>query len=136
MAHSETDPLLPQGSSAPEISGYGFSQPSKLRYETQSEVVDETEYVEDKNAPTQSPPSFFSLRVPFVLFTILVGLALIITFFAREPSDTPPRRGPKNDTSNIDARVDKILTETPLIGPPTGQCSIDSIISDTGIRWA
>lgn len=140
MAPSETDPLLPQGSSAPEISGYGFSRPSKPRYQNQtqtqaqSEVVDETEYVQDKNAPTQTSPSFFSLRVPLVLFSLLIGLALIITFFAHEPSDTP-WRGPANDTSNIEARVDKILDEAPLIGPPSGPYSVVRIYSDTGIRW-
>lgn len=134
MAPSETDPLLPQGSSAPEISGHGFSRASKA-YQSQSEIVDENEYIEDRSAPTQSSRSFLSLRVPLVLFTMLVGLAIIISLLARGTSDTP-RHERDGNSSNIEARVNKILNETPLIGPPIGPHSLGSVISDTGIRWA
>ena len=111
---SETDPLLPKGSSAPEITGYGFS---KSQYQTQNEVVDPDKNVEDDEG--QSNPSyegFSPLRTLVVLFTVVVGCAIFITLLFpgafRTPSDKPV-----DDTVTIRARVKKILSENPLIGP-------------------
>lgn len=111
---SETDPLLPKGSSAPEITGYGFS---KSQYQTQNEVVDPDKNVEDDEE--QSNPGyegFSPLRTLVVLFTVVVGCAISITLLFpgafRTPSDQPV-----GDTVTIRARVNKILSENPLIGP-------------------
>ena len=111
---SETDPLLPKGSSAPEITGYGFS---KSQYQTQNEVVDPDKNVEDDEE--QSNPGyegFSPLRTLVVLFTVVVGCAIFITLLFpgafRTPSDQPV-----DDTVTIRARVKKILSENPLIGP-------------------
>ncbi len=134
MAPSQTDPLLPQGSSAPEISGYGFSGPSKARYQTLNEVIEETEYIEDERAEDRSTKDFSPLRILLTLFMIVVGLAVFITLLAPGTLDTP-WHGPKDDTSTIEARLDKILTENPLIGPLNRVYSVGSIISDIIIRW-
>lgn len=129
MAASETDPLLPQGSSAPEISGYGFSRPAEARYQAQRNVIERTEYVKDKDVENRSTKGFSPLRILLTLFTIVVGLAVFITLLAPGSLDTP-WRGPKDDTSTIEARVTKILTENPLIGLQGRLHSVDSILSD------
>lgn len=118
MAPSEADPLLPQGSSAPEISGYGFSRPSKAQYQTRSEVMERTGYIGDKAAGDRSPRSLSPLRILISLFTITVGLAVFITLLLPESLGSP-WHGPNGDTSTVPARVDKILKENPLIGPQT-----------------
>ena len=114
---SETDPLLPKGASAPEISGYGFSRPSKVQYQTQSEVLDRDENVEDEdNSPTSTGFEGFSpLRTLIVLFTIVVGLAMLITLLVPGTINGPGEK-PKDDTLTVRARVEKILSENPLIG--------------------
>ena len=111
---SETDPLLPKGSSAPEITGYGFS---KSQYQTQNEVVDPDKNVEDdEEQSTPGYEGFSPFRTLVVLFTIVVGCAVFITLLFpgafRTPSDEPV-----DDTMTIRARVEKILSENPLIGP-------------------
>jgi len=115
---SETDPLLPKGSSAPEISGYGFSRPSKTQCQTQSEVVDQYEDVEarDKEQANPNTASFLPLRTLISLFVIVVGLAFFITLLAPGAIHTPGKKL-KNDPVTISARVDDILSENPLIGP-------------------
>lgn len=114
---SETDPLLPKGSSAPEIQGYGFSKPSKVRYQTQSQIVDPVETVEDRDEERADPITAGSspLRIFVSLFTIVVGLAIFITLLVPGAYDTP-WKSPKKDPLTINTRVDKILAENPLIG--------------------
>lgn len=129
MAASETDPLLPQGSSAPEISGYGFSRPSKARYQPQKIVIEQTEYAKDEDVEDRSTEGFSPLRILLTLFTIVVGLAVFVTLLLPGTLDTP-WRGPKDDTRTIEARVNKILTENPLIGLESRSYSVGSILSD------
>ena len=116
---SETDPLLPKGSSAPEITGYGFS---KSQYQIQNEVVDPDKNVEDDEE--QSNPGyegFSPLRTLGVLFAVVVGCAIFITLLFpgafRTPSDQPV-----DDSVTIRARVKKILSENPLIGHYSSSC--------------
>lgn len=121
MPPSETDPLLPQGSSAPEISGYGFSRPSKAPYfQTQTEVTvqPESEGSEGKDDDQFSSSSggFSPLRTLITLFTIVVGVAIIITLLVPGALDSP-WHAPRDDTTTIHARVNKILAHNPLIGP-------------------
>ena len=114
---SETDPLLPKEASSPEISGYGFSRSSKVQYQTQSEVLNQDEDVEgNDNSPTSTGFEGFSpLRTLIVLFTIVVGLAIFITLFVPGTIDGPGDK-PKDDTLTVRARMEKILSENPLIG--------------------
>ena len=117
MPSSETDPLLPQGNSAPEITGYGFSRLARIPKQTRSEVIDELEDVEDKydERAIQTARRLSPLRILVTLFTTVVGLALIITLLSPGTWDTL-RHPPKDERSAIKARVDKILADTPLIG--------------------
>ena len=119
MSSSETDPLLPQGNSAPEITGFGFSKLVRVQKRTRSEVIDQVEDIENKHEEraTQTDGGLSPLRVIITLFTIVVGLALIITLLFPGTWDTL-RHPPKDDErSTIKARVDKILASTPLVGP-------------------
>ncbi len=117
MPPSETDPLLPQGVSAPEISGYGFSRRSHNQNQKWSEVIDQVEDGEDKgDGPADQTDGRSSpLRTIVALFTIVVGLALFITLLIPGTWDAP-WQAPGDDGSAFQARVDKILKENPLIG--------------------
>ena len=118
MPSSETDPLLPQGNSAPEITGHGFSKLARIQKPARCEVIDQLEDVEnkDKERAAQIDTSLSPLRILVTLFTIVVGLALIITLLFPGTWDTL-RHPPKDERSTIKARVDKTLANTPLIGP-------------------
>lgn len=118
MAPLETDPLLPQGRSAPEISGYGFRNPSNFNdYPPQSEVIEEAGDIEVKDdaQALRDGGGFSPLRVLVVLFAIVVGLAMIITLLSPGTADRP-QSAPQDDAPTIQARVNRILTENPLIG--------------------
>lgn len=114
---SETDPLLPKGASAPEISGYGFSKPSQVNHQKQGEVVDWDEDIDDRDnsPPTSTFEGLSPLRTLIVLFTIVVGLAILITLLMPGTPYVPGKK-PGDVTLKIRARVDKILSENPLIG--------------------
>ena len=119
---SETDPLLPRGNTAPEISGYGFSRPSQSQYQIQDEDLDypeEHHIVEDKHEQEARPSygDISSLRIFLVIFMIVVGLAILLSLLIPGAFDIPWNKTPKDDASTVRARVDKILAETPLIGP-------------------
>ena len=116
---SETDPLLPRGNTAPEISGYGFSRPSKPQYQTQNEVLDYPEDIEDKSKQ-QSRPSYGDislLRTILVIFVLVVGLAMFVSLLLPGAFEFPWKNAPEDDILTVKARVEKILSETPLIGP-------------------
>lgn len=117
---SETDPLLPKRETAPEISGHGFSSPSQSQYQIQNEVVDSPEYMESESE--QNPPSSYGnispLRSIFAIFVVVVGLAIFVSLVMPGAFEFPWVKFPKDDTLTVKARVDKILSETPLIGPP------------------
>ncbi len=111
---SETDPLLPKGSSAPEISGYGFS---KAQYQPQNEVVDPDKNVDgDEEQSIPGYEGFSPLRTLVVLFAVVVGCAIFITLLFPGSFHTPSDK-PVDDAVTIRARVNKILSENPLIGP-------------------
>ena len=117
---SETDPLLPRGNTAPEISGYGFSRPAKPQYQTtQNEVLDYPEENEYKSEE-QLRPSYGDismLRTILILFVVVVGLAMFISLLLPGAFEFPWNNTPKDDVLTVKARVEKILSETPLIGP-------------------
>ena len=120
MPPHETDPLLPRGISAPEISGCGFSRPAQTRDQTRAEVVEGLKdgVGEDNEQTSQTAGEYLPPRIIIALFTTVVGLAIIITAFFPRTWDFP-WRNPPDHLSNISARVDKLLTVNPLIGPPS-----------------
>ncbi|CAD6574605.1 MAG: hypothetical protein ASARMPRED_006825 [Alectoria sarmentosa] len=114
---SETDPLLPRGKTAPEISGDGFSRPSESQYQIQNEVIDYPEDIEEKR-DQQARPSYGDispLRTLFAIFIIVVGLAMFVSLLVPAAFGPPWNKAPKDDALMLKARVDKILAETPLI---------------------
>ncbi len=103
---SEIDPLLPQTRSAPEISGHGFPQPAS----------NEDQRLEDhEESMSPSSNAYSSLRRSIALFTIVVFLSLFIAVvLSGGPRSKDENR--QRDNATIAARVDKILSQTPLIG--------------------
>ena len=136
---SETDPLLPRGKTAPEISGYGFSRPSGSQYEMHNEVVDYPDDMEDKNEQ-QAHPSYDDvspLRTLIVLFITVVGLAVLISLLMPGVFVPPWNKAPQDNALAVKARVDKILAGNPLIGRPAIFLRLlISPSSNTRIRWA
>ena len=106
---SEYDPLLPRNPSAPEITGYGYSKASNAQ--AQSEI----EGVRD-DAPTDEPRTSW-IRTMFLLLTIVVTLGLLLTVLVPEGFNLPWEGDGSRETTNINARVNKILADNPLIGP-------------------
>ena len=140
---SETDPLLPRGNTAPEISGHGFSKPSQSRYQTQDEVLDypEYEYIENKSEQNTRPSygNISPLRTIFVIFVLVVGLAMFVSLLMPGAFEIPWNgpKAPKDDALTVKARVDKILAETPLIGPPALLIRHHvGTSSNSRVRWA
>lgn len=103
---SELDPLLPQNRTAPEISGYGFSKQTSIAYERQEESTEE---------PSRTAIATTFLSTICVLFTLLVSVALLIALTVPRALNSPNDDG-SGDNSTVAARVEKILSETPLIG--------------------
>ena len=115
---SETDPLLPQGNSTPEITGYGFSKFSKAQPNDQSHDDDDSSGKNgSKKETNQRYRGASPLRTMILLFAIVVGIAFVITLTVRGPR-APTDKEPEDDSrTTTKARVDRILSETPLIGP-------------------
>lgn len=103
---SEVDPLLPKNDPAPEISGYGYSKLSRGQFES----AEDPEYEESLPQADMSP-----LKSILVLFAVVVGFALFIALLVPGGIGSVPK-SPKNESLTIRARVNEILTETPLIG--------------------
>lgn len=136
---SETDPLLPRGKTAPEISGYGFSKPSESQLQIQNEVLDYPQDIEDKSEQPARPSygDISPLRTLLVLFFIVVGLAMFVSLLMPGAFDPPWNKAPKNDALTVKARVDKILAENPLIGRPAVFLHQRiSTGSNSRIRWS
>ena len=136
---TETDPLLPRGNTAPEISGYGFSKPSQSQYQIQNEALDDPEYVEDKSAQKARPSygDISPLRTISVIFVVVVGLAMFASLLIPGAFESPWNKVPRDDALTVKARVDKILAETPLIGLQALFVHHHvGISSNNRIRWA
>ena len=107
---SEQDPLLPRTQPAPEIYGYGYSRLQQAQSEEQGQEQDKFEDNEQDISTNSSP-----LTSILALFTIIVALSFLIALLLPGGLHLP-RDNAKNETSSIDARVDKIMSENPLIG--------------------
>ena len=144
---SETDPLLPRGNTAPEISGHGFSKPSQYQYQyqyqyqTQDEVLDYPEYIEDKSEQKSrvNYGDISPLRTIFVIFVLVVGFAMFVSLLMPGAFQIPwnTSKAPKHDALTVKTRVEKILAETPLIGPPALFIRHHvGTSSNSRVRWA
>ncbi|MCJ1282028.1 hypothetical protein MMC26_001351 [Xylographa opegraphella] len=104
---TEQDPLLPRDKPAPEITGYGYSRETSDQYDYSRQ---------DREDEAETAPSSIAspLLTIFGLFTIIIGFALLIAVLV--PGGIDLHWGDtKNETLSIKARVDKILSENPLI---------------------
>lgn len=120
--YSELDPLLPQTSSAPEISGYGFSPGPKFKNykrrnhhinDDEADEADEGRSVDESSIQKSTNPS--PLRVIISIFIIVVGIAFFVSLLVPGGLDSS-WKSPRKRNLTFKARTDKILSETPLIG--------------------
>jgi len=103
---SELDPLLSQNRPAPEISGVGFSKQPRNGYQG----------LEDpEESPSPNSTARSSLRTTFALLTIVVSFAVFIALVFPGGLSSP-MDDRQEDNATIAARVDTILSHTPLIG--------------------
>ena len=109
--HTELDPLLPDHDVSPEI----ISRPNPSHCQSRSGKDLEIDRDSNKkyNETTRS-----LLRNVIGMFIIVVGFALLITLLSPGYLSAERRAfpAPTNQTGNLTARVDKILSTTPLIG--------------------
>ena len=118
---SETDPLLPNNDPAPEIVGEGFSRKtSKAEYrkERLSDTVEVIGQSGDDSSPAEAGLGASPLRSIFTIFTIVIGFAFAISVLIRGRSvgpDQAPEVGQPKVPTAIANRVDRILSENPLL---------------------
>ncbi|KAH0543525.1 hypothetical protein FGG08_002193 [Glutinoglossum americanum] len=105
MAYSETDPLLPNVRSAPEISEYRL--PGNGEYPLSADINDD-EFLSAESPETEQLPSvdFKSLLLTTLTTLIWVAVFIIVVF---------PTGFFWHDRLTIEARVERILSNTPLI---------------------
>lgn len=117
--YSELDPLLPQTSSAPEISGYGFSPGTKFKNHNQrdhhvyDDEADEADEGDESSIQKSTNPS--PLRIIISIFILVVGIAFLVSLLVPGGLDSS-WKSPRKRNLTFKARTDKILSETPLIG--------------------
>ena len=103
----ECDPLLPRDQPAPEISGDGYSKLQAGKSQ-EREAACEDDY-QDSLSSTNPLKTFIAL------FAIVVTVAFLISLAV--PGGLGFSRGnTKHDDLGIKARVEKIMSEYPLIG--------------------
>ena len=118
---SETDPLLPNNDPAPEIMGEGFSRrPAKREY--QKEHLSDTGKALGEGMggdyPAEAGLGASPLRNILTIFAIVVGFALAVSLLIAGRYNAPdqaPEVGPPKMPATIADRVDRILTENPLL---------------------
>ena len=133
---SETDPLLPNNEPAPEIVGLGCSRKQKSGYDDQSpyqyssHVAGSTDPDQYKESDTGAGNDVSPLRTILTIFTTVVGFGFILSILiagefgkrARAPQIVPSR-----PSTSIPDRVERILSEHPLIGCPFFEYMYSSI---------
>ncbi|MCJ1464061.1 hypothetical protein MMC07_002672 [Pseudocyphellaria aurata] len=113
-AESEIDPLLPQGPSAPEITGYGIVHRSETIRSSPIQGSSEEEAFEDREdveSLERIGSSSSLLWIIMAIFTIIVGLALFITLLIPGGLGKPSQISRRH----YQARAEKLLEENPLI---------------------
>ena len=124
---SEIDPLLPNNEPAPEIVGYGYSRAQKEDYYDNSQIQYQThinkssvpDHGRETDSESQAGTNSSPLRTILSIFTIVVGFGLILSIlisgeFGKSPK--APQIAPSKPPTSINERVEKILSEHPLIG--------------------
>lgn len=124
---SELDPLLPRNEPAPEIVGYGFSQKQKAdayddsQYQYQAHVIESSNQERDKESEPEAGSDTSPLRTILTIFTTVVSFGLILSILISGEfgkSAKAPQIVPSKPSSSITDRVERILSEHPLIGSP------------------
>ena len=120
---SELDPLLPRNEPAPEIVGYGFSQKQKADAHDESPYSHESSNQErDKESSEPAAGTDTSpLRTILTIFTIVISFGLILSALISGElgkSAKAPQIVPSKPSGSITDRVERILSEHPLIGSP------------------
>ena len=124
---SEVDPLLPRNEPAPEIVGYGFSQKQNADaydespYQYQAHISKRSNQERDKESDPEAGTDTSPLRTILTIFTTVVAFGLILSILVSERLGKPakgPQIVPAEPSSSITDRVERILSEHPLIGSP------------------
>ena len=118
---SETDPLLPKNKTAPEISGYGFSKSSEVHVDGEDRYQQEADQERESSASEAGPSP---LRTIIGLFTVVVLFSLFVSFFVPGGLGHLWDDTFKKQPQTINARVNQILSENPLIGTPLAQLHV------------
>lgn len=124
---SEIDPLLPNNEPAPEIIGYGYSRAQKIDYYDNSQAQYQTHVDKssdqgrgkDPESESQDGSNTSPLRTIFSIFTVVIAFGLILSLIiSGEIGKSPkaPQIAPSKPPTSISERVEKILSEHPLIG--------------------
>lgn len=118
---SETDPLLPNNDPAPEILGEGFSRKTPKKGYQKERLSDAVEVVGQSGDDSPSADAGLEsspLRTIFTIFTLVICFSLAVSVLIRGrfggPDQAPEVGRPKVPTAIAD-RVDRILTENPLL---------------------
>ena len=121
---SETDPLRPNNPPAPEIVGYGYSRKPQLQDEEpqdhyRSHNVEISDHEASREKEAQAYTDISPLRTYLTIFSTVVCfglvLSLLITGEWRKTAKVPEKLH-RSQPSSIAARVEKLLSEHPLIG--------------------
>ena len=131
---SEHDPLLPQGNSAPEITGYGFSKGPHVHHQPEDKTLENEVIVEETGDESfdQAETIVSPLRTICYLFFIVVLFSLFIALLIPKGlSDRwqGPRDDPPTNPQTIEARVSRILSDNPLIGPYVSVYLFSSLVA-------
>ena len=133
---SEVDPLLPKNEPAPEIVGYGFSQKQNADaydespYHYQADISERSNQERDKESDPEAGTDTSPMRTILAIFTTVVAFGLILSILISGEfgkSARAPQIVPSKPSASITDRVERILSEHPLIGSPfsehTSSCS-------------
>lgn len=118
---AETDPLLPDNESAPEIVGYGYSRkPNNSDYRSQPQSTEATDEGY-KETESQGGADSSPLGTILTMFTVVVCFGLFLSLLISGKSGNSskaPQVAPSKPSTSITTRVEKILSDHPLIGRP------------------
>ncbi|KAL8795722.1 MAG: hypothetical protein Q9195_001773 [Heterodermia aff. obscurata] len=121
---SEVDPLLPRNEPAPEIVGYGFSRKQNADahdespYQYQAHINERSNQERDKESDPEPGTDTSPLRTILTIFTTVVAFGLILSILVSGRLGESPRAPPivpSKPSNSISDRVERILSEHPLI---------------------
>lgn len=118
---SELDPLLPRNEPAPEIQGYGYSNPTGYTDIESSESQSSSgndwrcDGKEDETQPQPSALAKSAWSAISTIFPLIVFVGCILAFLGSALRDGNPISLPHKPPATISDRVSAILQGTPLI---------------------